>query len=247
MVRNKEPHNPRGGSSEKNEPVEPSKAMAAIVNWLEHYWEAPREKAKWSDIAIVLLTIVVAGAAIYSAWIFQGQLDEMRHQLRQDQRSWVFIRPKGEFVGTNGLPRAVGIDLDVTNEGKTLARNVLIGTRVEFVPNGKSPNLGDTIYGPATFMETGMILPNESKTVVIRRQHRKEGAPNNSEDYPLTDAELAALRAGGGYIAEYSIVKYEDIFHVQHWTKFCVWYSPAIGSQMGGVHPCAAFNQTDDT
>jgi hypothetical protein len=50
--------------------------------WLEQR-KQPREKrerAKWTDIGTLILTFVVAGAGLWSAWIFQKQLTEARHQ-----------------------------------------------------------------------------------------------------------------------------------------------------------------------
>jgi hypothetical protein len=45
-------------------------------------------------------------------------------------------------------------------------------------------------------------------------------------------------------------IKYEDIFHKQHWTHVCfVYFNPtpdALSSTPDGADKCAAYNDTDD-
>jgi hypothetical protein len=60
-----------------------------------------REKSKWTDIASVFLGIAIAGAAFYSAWIFEGQLREMHKSNSLAKMQWeTEYRP---WMGIDGL------------------------------------------------------------------------------------------------------------------------------------------------
>jgi hypothetical protein len=52
----------------------PSEGLSIVLNFLRHYWVAPRHKAKWTEGATVILMLLTAGAALYSAWIFYDTL-----------------------------------------------------------------------------------------------------------------------------------------------------------------------------
>jgi hypothetical protein len=72
----------------------PSEFLDSILDWLRHWWDAPREKSKAADWAIAVLTVVIAIAAFWSAFIFQGQLAIARDTLVIGQRPWLGIDSK---------------------------------------------------------------------------------------------------------------------------------------------------------
>jgi hypothetical protein len=77
------------------------------------------------DIFTLLLAAVAAGAAIASAWIFEGQLTAMQDQLavmKADQRPWVGL----EKFEPSSAPNGQGFEFAaiVKNSGKTAATNV---------------------------------------------------------------------------------------------------------------------------
>src|ERR1035437_922051 len=109
----------------------------AILNWLRHYWYAPREKSKWTDITIVILTVLIAIAAFWSACIFQRQLTEARKATQQntesfriDERAWVEIEPiKPILLMPSDTPNAGALftcDIYPKNFGKTVATDILV-------------------------------------------------------------------------------------------------------------------------
>ena len=69
--RNQATANPQQTAHDKGGPAPKSQLRDEIVEWLRRYWNTPREKTKWPDIAAIILTLVVAIAAIWSAFIFQ--------------------------------------------------------------------------------------------------------------------------------------------------------------------------------
>jgi hypothetical protein len=87
-----------------------------------------REKPKITDFVTVLLTLAVALAAFWSAWIFQGQLGEAHRatelsekQWKAQQRPWVGLSGNIEFpkqptfqVFTSATPKNTAIEITTT-------------------------------------------------------------------------------------------------------------------------------------
>ena len=81
-------HNPSPGDDLPT----PAGWLSLIRDCLKRYARSPHERPKWTDIAIVILTLFIAVAAIGSAWIFEGQLQEMHQGTIASQRPWIGIR-----------------------------------------------------------------------------------------------------------------------------------------------------------
>ncbi|MGH9756368.1 MAG: hypothetical protein ACRD4M_01410 [Candidatus Acidiferrales bacterium] len=98
----------------------------------------PREKAKRTDIATVILTLCIALAAIWSAWIFQSQLQTMQETLSLTDRSWLKV--------TDVIPRGnVGIlslgfhDINQMHPSMNLDYWAELNFKVRFQNIGHSP------------------------------------------------------------------------------------------------------------
>lgn len=100
--------------------ADPSEVLAVVLkwlrdygpNWLRHYWDKERPKSKWHEIAMVILTVLIAGAAIYSAWIFQGQLSLMKDA----DRPWIKVKVT---ANTDYVPGSIiGGPLSFDQEGR---------------------------------------------------------------------------------------------------------------------------------
>jgi hypothetical protein len=126
---------PKDESNNSERDPTPSEVLAIILrwlreygpNWLRRYWDKERPKSKWHEITMVILTVVIAGAAIYSAWVFQGQLSLMRDA----DRPWV----KVDITVTSPLTydrngMNIGLTFILTNVGKSPADNVSIAPRL---------------------------------------------------------------------------------------------------------------------
>jgi hypothetical protein len=63
---------PQAQTNEGDNPPPPSEILAAavIIEWLR----SRQEKPKWTEKWTVFLTVLIAVAAFWSAWVFQGQL-----------------------------------------------------------------------------------------------------------------------------------------------------------------------------
>lgn len=98
-----------------------------------------REKAKVTDWLVVALTLVVAIAAIGSAWIFQAQLTEARRFTEISERPWlsVEISPLSGISwvnaptasGLNGSPY-IKLKVSIKNVGKSIAKDVQIDAKL---------------------------------------------------------------------------------------------------------------------
>lgn len=110
----------------------PDRFVNAIVHWLEHWWNAEREKSKAADWFTAVLSVVIAGAAIWSACIFQDQLTEARRYTEVSERPWLTV----QAVADNGLVFEYGqqaeleITFSVNNVGHSPAKDVQIDAKM---------------------------------------------------------------------------------------------------------------------
>lgn len=86
---NDTPTAPERATPDKQYKHFPADFVRAFGYFLRHYRDAPRTKEKWTDIAGIGVNLLIAGAALYSAWVFQGQLDVARDTLYAQTRPWV--------------------------------------------------------------------------------------------------------------------------------------------------------------
>ena len=106
--------------------------MRYFVLWLRGFhWS--REKAKATDWIMVGLTLLVALAAIGSAWIFQCQLEEsqkataaIRKQTEVAERPWlsVDVAIAGDLIWPQSQQPAINLKVSMTNVGKSVAKNI---------------------------------------------------------------------------------------------------------------------------
>src|SRR5438034_8733310 len=87
---------PKSAADGTESPPSRSEVMVIVLNWLRHYWDAPHKKSKSTDWAIAALTLMIAGAAFWSAFIFNSQLRAMRKQFEATDRPWIKAEPKVE-------------------------------------------------------------------------------------------------------------------------------------------------------
>ena len=159
------------------------KISEAILFWLHHYWDAPREKAKWTDGATVILTFGIAIAAFWSACIFQGQLTVARKTMEAQTRPWVgngeievkqptfLVYPNNPIQGRTQV--SFVIDIPIKNVGNSPAFHVeteLNGTMTEQIA---APPTMDTMMESACGWADrnaksvgGVLFPNSPDTTL---------------------------------------------------------------------------------
>src|SRR6266853_1218431 len=90
-------------SSKKDDPPTPSEFLILVADWLRSRKDAPRESSKAADWILAGLTIAIAIAAFWSAFIFQGQLTEAKKQTRLSVRPWVGLDEGPNAIETSSL------------------------------------------------------------------------------------------------------------------------------------------------
>jgi hypothetical protein len=213
------------------------------IEWLRIWLTQPnRERSKFSDIAMVALTVLVAIAAFWSVYVFQGQLTEAHRatnlsseSFRTDERAWVEIQP----IATSPTFR---YQLYPKNIGKTAARdiriNALRGSQVGSITMGDSaPQL--------SMLQDKMLLPSGALSDVPRANPvSKVLAPNTIATVPLImDGQAPQIFPKDEWVA-YLIgrIDYTDAFNVPHWLKFCFF----VANAKGEVWNCKEGNDEDN-
>jgi len=113
--------------TEERLPPTPSEFIDAVHDWLLHWWDAPHEKSKPADWAMVGLTIGVAVAAFVSAFIIQGQLEEARTQTRLSVRPFVGLDDEGGDAIQNSV-------LHIDENGNAYMQYVIRGKNFSIAP-----------------------------------------------------------------------------------------------------------------
>lgn len=107
----------------------PGEVLTLVGKWLRHRLRLSADKPKWTDVITAFLTVLIAAAAIVSAWLFQGQLTEARkttrislESFRVDQRAWIEIQPSVPTLkspASGGLGALFTYNIFPKNVGKT--------------------------------------------------------------------------------------------------------------------------------
>ena len=131
-------------SSDKDNPPAPSEFLLLVKDWLRSRKDAPRERSKAADWALVTLTIGIAIAAFWSACIFQGQLTEARRLTEISERPWLSVEifPLSGISWIEGAPPAselndspfMKLKVSIKNVGKSIAKDVQIDAKM--IPTG---------------------------------------------------------------------------------------------------------------
>lgn len=197
-------------------PVLVKNLCAAACQYLRNYWSAPRHKAKWTEGATVILTLLTAAAAFWSAWIFQGQLTEMRIQREDAERPWVafelsredgnntkanFFEDEGNGARVHdfawldsGKEANVILDFRLLNSGKSPARVEIYGHIEQRAENVEEPNWDGLAMEECTggrrqfdsYPRIWTVLPSAPMEYQIRSDGSKWQMPKAVIRYPIT-------------------------------------------------------------
>jgi hypothetical protein len=102
--------------------------LGGVLNWLHHYWDAPRQKSKLADWAIAAMMLIIAGAAFWSAFIFNSQLRALRKHFEATDRPWIRAEPEVESPITfhdNG-DLSMSVTFILNNVGRSVATDVTV-------------------------------------------------------------------------------------------------------------------------
>jgi hypothetical protein len=195
------PHNepsatPKGEADGTDNVPTPSEAIAIFLNWAKHYWDAPRHKAKWTEGATVVLTLLIAVAAFCSAYIFERQFETM-----QRQEMWglePFIDLTKAIVVVSPLdPDKPIVAFTLTNKGKSPGKNVRVEAFLELRTKGTplKPRRKECLP------KYGSTYPSDNPEIIIKKM--EDG---------ISQAKIVAYRGGEERLYLYGSVKYQDFW-----------------------------------
>lgn len=225
----------------QDRPPRPADRVVAIVNWLNRWWDAPREKSKAADWALVALTVLVAIAAFWSAHIFWRQLHDTEVAFRLEERAWIgfkFVEGNLNFT----LNESFLIPTELVNTGKTPAKNVHGYIVTGVFKNGEHLDFSytaDTKH-PFYVIQAGTIFPGGKITESFEaEQHGATKAEPILFTEPLKNELFTPHKS---YIIVYGKIIYDDIFGTEHWTTYCryVLHPELISDE------CIRYNDTDN-
>lgn len=166
----------------------------------EHNSGAESEKKRTPEWGMVVptwiaavATLIAAGGAIIYACITSRQLQTSQHQVRMDERAWVFVR---NIAPTKQCPwRAI----EFVNSGRTPTLDFSIRAGMGTVSKGNAPTSTDE----QRLQEKGIIAPGGAVSSCIGDQSIDKA------DWSKYDLFV------------HGRLDYTDVFGYQHWTKFC--------------------------
>lgn len=243
---------PQEGSANKRRLRVFSEILISLCSWIDNYRQKPRPKNKGIEIVGVWLTLAIAFAAFWSAYVFQGQLSEARRatqttldSFRTDGRAWVGIE-KIEIMRTypaNGqFGAAFRFGIYPKNFGKTQAREVAF-TDVSgiwtSITQGDNPSWVNSVQDK---MLTGKFKGADD--IPMNKAVPKVIGPGIASPVPFTvNAKEPTIFTNDEWVS-YLIgrIDYVDAFHVRHWVKYCYFVMDARGT----LWPCKYGNDEDD-
>jgi hypothetical protein len=201
------------------------------------------------EILTLLFAIASAIAAGFAVHYYNFQWREMHKQtvIQRNvsvttERAWLAVTSGAiHFVPNAKGLRAVFVDMEVRNSGKTPAKQVLAEVVVDIVPNGRK---WSAEYNPPTTGQiANVLLANDSMKFTATVQHLSPSG--GGEQTLLSQADWQQLIEGREYIVTYSRMTYRDSFGRWHWQHFCSWSSPIHGQF--SATDCTSYNDMDQT
>lgn len=216
---------------------------------------APREKAKWTDIAIVILTVGIMLWAGLQWWEMhdagkqtdkiiaaderlakamedsvaqaKSSLDASIEISRNDERAWLGIT---RMEVRSLQPGRIEVNIPLQNSGKTAAVDVRTRSFVHLSDAPVDvPAFAASSHEP--FKSRMTILPNITNANITIARPR-----------PITEADITAIKNGGKFMYAFGEIRYKDVFEREHHTFFCGIYSPLTPNNL---QYCNVYNGAD--
>lgn len=223
------------------------------------YWRKQAAIAKWqlniarrmswfsyiSSLAAIasilglMATVVLTGMQVK---LSREQNAQAFKTMRMDQRAWIEIAPvrikekRLELVPGQML----SIDIKMLNIGKTVARKIIVQTKVEKLNPSQSPSIDDEkwIFGEKTIV--GVLYPNDEREPTQTHLLELDQSNNTFVAAIISQVDLQDWNDGKFYIAVHGRVDYVDIFNVSHWSTYCGAFT---GKEHFGGTPTLACSQ----
>jgi hypothetical protein len=162
----------------------------------------------------------------------------MRKAMRVDQRAWVSVIVPTVFP-LNGT--SIPVVTQITNSGKTPAKDVQGDVVATVLNKGEEPTLGDFSVGhPHNRLYAGVVFPGAPIPTTINVVRY---GPKVPENIVPDDTLRQDIEHGNRFIIFYGRITYYDVFGIQHWTQFCTGSGTAI---LDNLKQCIRYNDVDN-
>jgi hypothetical protein len=247
----------------EDQPPTPAEFVQLIWTGLKHYLKSPQERPKWTDEAMVILTVLIALGGFLSAWLIVGQLREARtatqvtncalqrsiESFRTDERAWVEIGPikpnAPEHHASSNFGLSFTYEISLKNLGKTAAHNVSVKTDTFAHPREANADTQWVNGIQDGYLPNARVLNMEGEAILAPGNPvPKVLAPGSTASRPFILKASAPLISSTGESVNYLIgrVDYVDEFKVQHWLKFCFY----VANRQGELWNCEKGNEEDE-
>jgi hypothetical protein len=231
-------------SPEPDKPLkEAAKKKPEILD--EQDSDKPWWKMNLFEVLLLILTTLGIGVAGLTCSIYFKQMKQMR----TDQRAWIVLDGAGnrqlQVIDNGNGEKTISTQMQFTNTGKTPAKDVVIGTLLVIVPNGRDTPA--EYAGPGAGSEASLLYPNVSVPLTVQLLRNDPNSVVGASPLYISNREYQDLMTGITYVAVKAEGTYGDIFGTKHWFHFCQAVSPP-GATIGQVtsRNCVAFNTVDD-
>jgi hypothetical protein len=227
---------------------EPDKPLKEVVkkkpNILDKRDSGPWWKMNLFEILLLILTTLGICVAGLSCSIYFKQMKQMR----TDQRAWIVLdggNRQLQITDNGNGEKTISAQMQFLNTGKTPAKDVVIGTLLVIVPNGKDTPA--EYAGPGAGSASSLLYPNVAVPITVQLLRTDPNSVVGASPLYISNREYQDLMTGITYVVVKAEGTYADIFGTKHWFHFCQAVSPP-GATIGQVtsRNCVAFNAVDD-
>jgi hypothetical protein len=191
-------------------------------------WPNRENLSWWEFFLTVLITLIIAaelGLAIYALEEskLQGEVlrdlkDNEERAARLNERPWMNVAVgQGQLV--DGQPLVMPIQ--ITNSGKTPAKNVQGTIVLNLLHKGEEPGFIYETGHPRYAIDVGMMAPNFPNRLswAVLPKNLPPSAP--LKPISVSSVIRQGINDGSLYIAAHGRITYDDIFGKSHWMTFC--------------------------
>jgi hypothetical protein len=204
---------------------------------------------EWTKADVIQGLILTVGAAYcivtVGLWCATRQSNQISakgvanadRNFRVDERAWIGFGTGGSITFTVGRPFLV--PTEITNTGKTPAKNVEGNVAVDIVNKGVPI---DFSYGTghANYrVHGGTLFPNGK---IDESFEGIQHGPTKAEPIIITKPLAQKIMTGQAFVIIHGKITYRDEFGTEHWTTFC----RNVSDPSAISEDCTRDNDTDD-
>ncbi len=168
--------------------------------------DEPRKPNNWERASVVFSGLLFVVGAAYS-WFAYQQWQATKTALEISERAWV-TSAQARFASFSNIGERPEAVIIFQNSGKSPALQTTINANIGFG------------FGNLTQTAMPLLPPNNMMSIAAAGPGTPMSSPIKMKD-PLTEAQVAALKEGVGFVYAFGTVTYKDIFDREHHTQYC--------------------------